>query len=308
MSVRPLSRELQAKAIADLNEDPKRIDDDIQALREWLEKQPHLTPKMEKQFLLSFLRGCKFSLEKAKRKLENLYTMKTMLKELFAVRDPFSPEIQELLKLGIFLPLIKTESADSPRVIIVRHADPVIHKGKDVCKVHGMMSDILINEDDQSLIAGAVFLQDMSGFSAADMIHADLPLTKKVMTFFEGAYPQRPQVMHFINLPSIFESAFSMIKPFMKEEMLKRFVIHKTTNMDEIFKHIPKSILPNEYGGDGGPIQDLIDYWKIKVDSYAEWFKEDAKYKSDESKRIGKPKTESDLFGIEGSFRKLDVD
>lgn len=42
MSVRPLPPDLQQRAIAELNEDPKRVQDDIRHIKEWLKKQPHL--------------------------------------------------------------------------------------------------------------------------------------------------------------------------------------------------------------------------------------------------------------------------
>lgn len=50
------------------------------------------------------------------------------------------------------------------------------------------------------------------------------------------------------------------------------------------------------------------DYWLQRVDARRDWLLEDEKYGVDESKRPGKAKTSADLFGIEGSFRKLNVD
>ena len=52
----------------------------------------------------------------------------------------------------------------------------------------------------------------------------------------------------------------------------------------------------------------FVDHWKKKVESYKDWFAEEAKYMTNEAKRPGKPKSANELFGIEGSFRKLNVD
>lgn len=52
----------------------------------------------------------------------------------------------------------------------------------------------------------------------------------------------------------------------------------------------------------------ILAYWKKKVESYRDWFLEDEKYKTDESKRPGTPRSVNNVFGMEGSFRQLSVD
>ena len=54
----------------------------------------------DSQFLVAFLRGCKFSLERTKAKMDMYYTLKSALPEFFTNRDPMLPEIQKILKAG----------------------------------------------------------------------------------------------------------------------------------------------------------------------------------------------------------------
>jgi hypothetical protein len=49
--------------------------------------------------IMTFLRGCNFSLEKTKRKLDMYFTMRAAIPEFFADRDITRPELQEILKL-----------------------------------------------------------------------------------------------------------------------------------------------------------------------------------------------------------------
>lgn len=49
---------------------------------------------------MTFLRGCKFSREKCKRKLDMYFTMRTAAPEFFANRDPTSSAIKDVMRLA----------------------------------------------------------------------------------------------------------------------------------------------------------------------------------------------------------------
>lgn len=78
--------------------------------------------------------------------------------------------------------------------------------------------------------------------------------------------------------------------------------------MEALYKVVPRKLLPEEYGGEAGPIQAIIDDLEKRVLAFHDYFVEDEKFGVDEKKRVGKPKNPDSLFGIEGSFRQLTID
>lgn len=308
LSIRPLSPELQEIAISQLNEDPKRIEADILAIKEWLKKQPHLTCRQDDQYLLIYLRGCKFSLERVKEKIDNYLTFKTLLPEFFHDRDLSKPVLKEVLDLGIMLILDKPDQHGRALGLVrFGQLNPKKYDILDVMKVNTIISEIIMLENDRAVVAGMVSVIDCQGITLDHMMAMTPSLMKKAVKITEDGFPLRPKAIHYINAPSAMESFFNLFKSFMKKKLADRLHIHGS-DLTEFYKLVPRAALPREYGGDAGPINALTASFNAKIMSYKDYMVEDEKYKSDEKKRIGSPKTSSDMFGMEGSFRTLSLD
>ena len=152
---------------------------------------------------------------------------------------------------------------------------------------------------------------------------------KKMTMMSQEGSPLRQKGFHYINTPTGFETVFNMFKSFMSEKnrervgipilsilisLLTGFVFQSLqlyvhgSNLEKLYQHIPKRLLPKEYGGEGDSLKDITANWEKKILSYREYFLEEDQYGTDERKRVGKAKTADSLFGMEGSFRRLEVD
>lgn len=98
--IQPLDSYLQKIAIDELGEVPSRIEEDLQALKTWIEQQPHLRARIDDQFLIQYLRGCKYSLEKAKEKIDKFYALIFKYPEQLSARDVDEKVFREVHNLG----------------------------------------------------------------------------------------------------------------------------------------------------------------------------------------------------------------
>lgn len=76
-------------------------------------------------------------------------------------------------------------------------------------------------------------------------------------------------------------------------------------DIKSVYKFIPQRVLPAEYGGEAGPIQDIIDDWEKQIVSIRSYISEMDSYAADETKR---PSDGINNMDMGGSFRNLNVD
>lgn len=291
MGIHDLPPHLEEKARKELNEVPSKRAEDIEQIRSWLETQPHITARKDDLWLLNFLRACKFDFERTKAKLETFYSMRTITPEFYTNRDPMQPEIQAVLKQGIYLPILKEDQA----VIVLqwKGVDPNKTPILDIFKVGIMILDIVTFESNTCTITGQDIVDDFTGASVG--YASSLSLIKKMLLNVIKAYPARPKSIHMINAPMPFVTIFKLLTRVLTQKVLSRIQIYGK-KYENIYDTIPRDYLPTEYGGTAGSADEIAAEWKAKIESYRDWLIEDEMYRVDETKRKALKSKSSGFF------------
>jgi len=296
-----------------LNEKPEQVKRDIETIRQWILAQPHLgeNAKSDDKFILTYLRGCKFSYERTKEKIDTWHSVRTHCPEFFNGWDVERPELMELLDIGMSIPL-KGYDKEGRKVLVMKpsDADNKRHPIEDRMKVLLITNDLFMhfNDDLQAVVKGVVVISDNKGVDAALMKSMTPSLAKKCIVIFQDGYPSNPKENHLVNIPSFMEKFAKLMLSFASQKMRDRSKFHaRGSSYKELHKSVGKDVLPQEYGGNAGPIKDQVDKMKEFLLSNKTWIREQERFKSDESKRV-KPRGYADIFGMEGSFRQLEFD
>ncbi|XP_011501572.1 PREDICTED: alpha-tocopherol transfer protein-like [Ceratosolen solmsi marchali] len=273
-----LTTEQKEFAAAYLNETEALRLRRIQDVRTWILEDSGISSRLDDFFILRFLRGCKFDIEKTKRKLMSYYVQRSLSPEWFTNRDPFLPEIQELLNLGVFLPLRKVDE-EGRMVIIIRTCvhDPRRHKIADVFKTGMMVLDLAAREHIASSLYGIVSVHDMTGVQLSHALQMTPGVVKKLVHTWQG-YPNRIRSLEYINAPAHVNIVLNIFKRFMSKKLRQRMHVHRGDDK-ALLKKLSSSILPSELGGTEEDYDTLKRYWKQEVETHKQWFIDDEQYK-----------------------------
>lgn len=286
----------------------KKMEEDLQVMREWLSKQAHLPPKIDDIFIKRFLRCCNHSLEQTKNLMDLFYTLRSQAPEIFGNRDPEDPKLKMAADLVDLAPLPKLTS-NNYKLFIYRLNDSDVDKFSyvDVLKVFFMVADIRIyTEDSES--DGEVPIFDMGKLTLRHLTKVSLPILKKYMVYTQEAHPIRLKQIHVLNTAPFLDKCLALVKPFMKTEVAQMLHFH-TPNSTTLFDYIPRDLIPEDYGGTlGKTVTDIKNEWIQRVEENREFFTNKDMWRVDEAKRPYNNKNNKQLYGMQGSFRSLTID
>ncbi|XP_012282781.1 alpha-tocopherol transfer protein-like isoform X1 [Orussus abietinus] len=290
----------------EMRKNPELKESDIQALREWCAKQPHL-PKISDFELALFLHSNYYRLEPTKNTIDVFYTIRSHVPELFSNRDPLgSKAMRQALNVGCFLPLKKT-TEEGYKIVLAKLVDfdPSHYVYNDCTKYFCMVLDMWLYTEGTA--KGHVLLIDIEGVTLGHAGRLSPMGLKKFLYYLQDGLPVRLKGMHFMNTSPVMDVILGMMKPFMKKELMDMLHMHSTT--ESLTKYIPLEALPNEQGGKAGPLAELNAAQVKILEDHRAWFlDEEVSARVNESLRPGKAKNATDLFGVEGSFKKLEID
>ncbi|XP_065367084.1 alpha-tocopherol transfer protein-like [Calliphora vicina] len=310
LHIKPLSNELQQVALNELAEVPNRIPNDLQALRTWIEQEPHLNARLEEQFLIQYLRGCKYSLERAKAKIDLFFTLKSKFPDLFNVSDVNEAKFRKINSYGFGLPLPQPLNDNGPRIFFFKFEGDIA-KGlidiEDLFCVLNAMHEIFLMDDPYACINGIVYILDMKNISISMASQFTPSFLRKIVQFYEKSLPLRIKAVHLLNTPGFFHSVLSILLPLLSEKLRQRMFVYGQT-YDNLEEKVPKKYLPLYLGGENGAREQILKDFDKKWLEYENYFKENANYGTHELLRPGKPIDFDSIYGLGGSFRILDVD
>lgn len=288
-SIRPLPSELKEKAKKELNEDDHKFNEELESIYNFVVGLPGLTKyQISDQFIVSFLRSCKFNDRVVRKKLPNFLTMRKVCPDIFANRV-VNEELIEILKTGVHLPLPLPLETNLSLIQISNYGNVNTRQYNlyEAIKLLFMMLEIRFLEDDHSSVSGFTFIEDFSDLSFSQMIAMNIGVLKKIMGYLRSGMPYRVKGIHIINAPWFVNGILGLFRDSLPFKMKKRFFVHKT--LDDLYSHVPHKYLPKEYGGENGSTEEIIKQWEAKLLKFKNYFQYDFQFGTIEVEVSEKP-------------------
>lgn len=238
----------QEVALRELRETPENKQRGVEQLKKLLEAETDLVcPKDNEEWLVRFLRPCKFYPESARDLIKRYYSFKVKHANVY---DGLTPSKEANIFKANILTVFPNRDQLGRRILLLELGKRWKHKEVTLDEV--FKGAVLFLEaamlENETQINGAVVIFDMDGLSLQQTWQFTPPFAKRIVDWLQDSVPLRIKAIHIVNQPKIFNVVFALFKPFLREKLRSRIYFHGT-DRDSLHKHMSPKVLPACYGG-----------------------------------------------------------
>ncbi|EFA04911.1 retinol-binding protein pinta [Tribolium castaneum] len=277
---------------------------DVIALKEWCSKQPHLPDVPCDSMLESFLRLSKYNFDKAKSKIDNFYTLRMKMPHLLQI--DINPNSTQLRKNADYSYVIKLPQLTDDLYRVTLHKLMT----KDLACFNPLLTflwhfNLAIVGMIEDCNRGYVLIYDFQNYGLSHVTKITPTMVKRASEIYKKTLTASVKSIHFVNCPSIIDHLLTVARVALNPKIVSRIFVHPT--LDSLYSHVPRKILPCDYGGEEKSAKELNEIVKAKMWDYKGFFDHLDGLQVDENLR---PENliDDDFLGFYGNFTKLDID
>lgn len=120
-----------------------------------------------------------------------------------------------------------------------------------------MILDVALRDSVKASLHGCVIIGDMGDTTLRHVTQMGPRILMHILNALTNCFPLRIKSLNFINTPKIANITMILVRYFLNNKMKKRLHVYSHKTTPDYFKNVPANILPAEYGGTDGTIQEL---------------------------------------------------
>jgi len=209
-------------------------------------------------FFLSFLRAKKFRQEKALKCLQNYHKVRVEYSEVFDKVD--SPVLLKPYFDKHIMYYIPEKAKDGAAVMLYRPG--LLDENVDM---HDLMAYSVLSiekalQDEAVQICGLRSIEDLNNFNMKIFLKVSVKDIARMNKIWTEAMPLRFKAAHLLNEGKVYDVLMAMMKPFMKQKLLDRILLHGS-DYDTLHKYVDPSFLPPYLNGTGAEPEVAGKVW-----------------------------------------------
>ncbi|XP_063388725.1 uncharacterized protein LOC134674548 isoform X1 [Cydia fagiglandana] len=287
-------------------ESPGRMDEAVDLLQEWILKQTHFVKKIyTPTYLESILISTKGSVEISKRRIDKMCTMRTFSPQLFDKTDAKNElmELHDIIKT-INLPKLTKDHYRISLIKLTGKPLPLHYSHLDFFKFTLILAEHIKLHD---YCQGFIIIVDHRDASIMDFVtRTNLYEFQNVISLLTEGYGIRMKGLHILSSSKVVDTLVAIFKQVFSAKLAARIHVHNT--IETLYEFVPKSLLPEDLGGDERSISILHEEWlkELSTEDHINYMKMMRKACTDEKLRLTDQFNEK--MGLSGTFRALAFD